>query len=191
MTKELEKINASGIADISHIKETMDNVYKVLSTKPSVKNIKKHPFLKKKVNDSRVPVEYLEIGYIEAQLDRLFLSWDWEIKNAQHTVNGFVVYGTLTVLTLNGNKISRSGIGGVEYKTVKDSGKLKLDLSNMITGTMHSDPGSAESFALSNACKKLGNAFGRGLNREFNFEHIADESITDRIFNTNKKESDE
>lgn len=173
MTKDLEKINSVGIADITEIKHTMDNVYKVLSTKPDPKNIKTNKY----ANNAK----YLEIGYIEAQLDRLFLSWDWEVNSVQNVANGIVVIGKLTVLTLTGNKITRSGVAGVEIQTKVGATTLTPDA--IASKAMDRDPGRAEAYALKNAASKLGNAFGRGLNRDFNYEHIPDEKITDRIFN--------
>ena len=47
---------------------------------------------------------------------------------------------------------------------------------------MDRDPGRAEAYCLKNAASKLGNAFGRGLNRDFNFEHQADNEIVNKIF---------
>jgi len=172
MTKELEKINTQ-IGDITEIKSTMDGLYRVLSETPKPQAVKVNKF----ANNSK----YLEIGYIEAQLDRLFLSWDWDVQSVQSIANGIVVSGKLTVLTVNGNKIVRSGVAGVEIQT--KAGATTLTPDAISSKAMDRDPGRAEAYALKNAAAKLGNAFGRSLNREFKHEHIADESILDKVFN--------
>lgn len=169
MTDKLEKIDDS--KNLRHVKQTMDKIATELNKKPDPKHIKKNKF----ANNSN----YLEIGYIQAQLDRQFLQWDWQIDNVQQIAVGVVVNGTLTVYTAAGNKIIRSGVGSVSIQTVK--GSTTLDPSTIGKGAMDKDPARAEAYALKNAAAKLGNAFGRGLNRGFNHEHIPDEGLTDRI----------
>ena len=178
MTQEMTKFGEHDSSIVNEVKKQMDQIYSILSKNPSLKSIKTNKY----ANNSK----YLEIGYIESQLDRLFLSWDWEVLSVQLIANGIVVNGKLTVLTHNMNRITRSGVAGVEIQTKQ--GATSLNVDNMSAKAMDRDPGRAEAYALKNAAAKLGNAFGRSLNRDFKFEHIADESITDRIFNNNKTE---
>lgn len=151
-----------------------DNLYKELSKKPKENAVK----INKYANNSK----YLDIGYIEAQLDRLFLSWNWEVKEVKQMYNGIVVSGILEVFAPNGVKIIRSGVGGVEMQTESKTGKLQMDLSNMAKGAMDRDAGRAEAYALKNAASKLGNIFGRNLNRDFNLEHIPDSNLISKIY---------
>lgn len=160
------------LSEIADMKLTADNYMKVLSKKPNPRHVKKNPY----ANNA----DYLSIGYIEAQLDRLFLSWNWTIKSVQNIANGIVVVGDLTVKMINGNVITRSGIGGVEIQTKK--GATSLNVDNIASKAMERDPGRAEAHALKNAAAKLGNAFGRGLNREFNHEHQPSEDLMDNVF---------
>lgn len=181
MTEELTKYANIDLPSIQDIKHSMDNFYKEASKKPKPGNIRKNQY-----NNN---AEYLEIGYIEAQLDRMFMTWDWVVDSVQVIANGIVVVGRLIVTTPNMVKITRSGVAGVEIQTRKGATSLAPD--SMASKAMDRDPGRAEAYALKNAASKLGNAFGRGLNRTFNHEHIADESITDRIFNNTKTQNDE
>jgi hypothetical protein len=162
------------VESIKEFKKVMDNLYKEMSKTPKESAVK----VNKYANNSK----YLEIGYIEMALDRMFISWDWTVQAVQSIANGIVVTGTLTVTTVTGQKITRSGVAGVEIQT--KAGSTELNPSTISSKALDRDPGRAEAYALKNAAAKLGNAFGRSLNREFKFEHIADVSIADRIFNT-------
>jgi hypothetical protein len=54
---------------------------------------------------------------------------------------------------------------------------------------MDRDPGRADAYALKNAAAKLGNAFGRELNRKFKFEHVPNDTLLNDIYGT-KENSD-
>lgn len=162
----------SGLPDeLDKFKKVIDNQLKELSKKPDNKNVKKNKF----ANNS----DYLEIGYIEAQLDRMFASWDWEVHGVQNIANGIVVNGTLTVTSYSGMKIKRSGVAGVEIQT--KSGSTELNPATISSKAMDRDPGRAEAYALKNAAAKLGNAFGRHLNRGFQFEHIPNNELISKL----------
>ena len=171
----MDKLTKYESNEVQGIKDSMDGLYKVLSKRPNPKSIKQNKF----ANNSN----YLEIGYLEAQLDRLFLSWDWVVDSVQVIANGIVVVGKLTVLTANSNKITRSGVAGVEIQTRK--GATNMNPDSVASKAMDRDPGRAEAYALKNAAAKLGNAFGRGLNRQFNHEHIPDQDIMKEVFGQN------
>ena len=110
----------------------------------------------------------------------MFLSWDWVVDGVQMMANGVVVNGTLTVYTYAGTKIARSGVSGVEIQLKK--GSKEFNPFNINQKAMDRDPGRAEAYALKNAAAKLGNAFGRNLNRDFEHGHIADNNILDKIY---------
>lgn len=170
--------NSFSVESIEIFKKQLDNLKKVLSKKPSPKQIKTNKY----ANNSK----YLEIGYVEAELDRKFASWDWEIIQFQQIANGIVVSGKLTVITYQGLKIVRSGMAGVEIQT--KSGSTELNPSTVSSKAMDRDPGRADAYALKNAAAKLGSAFGRNLNREWNYEHIPDENIINLIYQPLKKD---
>lgn len=160
------------VPNIEAIKNAQDSYLKELSKNPNQKAIKRNEF----ANNA----EYLEIGYIEAQLDRLFLNWDWEVQNVQQIANGIVVNGNLTVTTYTGTKIKRSGVAGVEIQTIK--GATELNPSTISRKAMDRDAGRADAYALKNAASKLGNAFGRSLNRGFKFEHQPNDELLNNIY---------
>ena len=166
------KLSVYESKEIQQVKDTMDGLYKTLSKKPDPKHIKKNKY----ANNSN----YVEIGYIEAQLDRLFLSWDWIVDSVQLIANGIVVTGKLVVKTVNGNTITRSGVAGVEIQTLKNATSLTPE--TISSKALDRDPGRAEAYALKNAASKLGNVFGRGLNRDFNHEHIPSQDIIRDVF---------
>jgi len=175
--EDLEIYSTSlSVERINELKKVQDNLKKALSKKPNPKAIKTNAF----ANDSK----YLEIGYLQAELDRKFFSWDWEVKDFKQIANGIVVSGTLTVFTYTGHKIIRSGMAGVEIQTKK--GAMALDPSTISSKALDRDPGRAEAYAFKNAAAKLGDAFGRNLNRSWNFEHIEDSDLINAIY---KKDS--
>ena len=159
-------------SSISEVKKVHDNLYNELSEHPKPNAIKVNPF----ANNSK----YLDIGYIEAQLDRMFLSWDWEVNDIKNLFNGITVFGKLTVYTIAGHKIIRSGVAGVELQMKKNATNMNPD--NIASKAMDRDPGRAEAYALKNAASKLGNLFGRNLNRDYNFEHIPNEELTKKVY---------
>lgn len=175
MSNELQLFNdQQGIEVLKKMAKAKDNIYKRLSEHPKPQNIKRNKY----AGNS----EYLPIGYIESILDTLFLSWDWEVSDVKHIFNGICVYGTLTVLSPNGMKIKRAGVGSVELQVESKTGKLAMDLSNSASGAMNRDAARAEAYALKNAAAKLGNKLGRSLNREWNLEHISDDKLVDDIY---------
>lgn len=125
---------------------------------------------------------YVPIGYIQAKLDQVFLSWDWTIIKSEVIHGNCCVTGTLTVNTISGNTITRSGIGVTEVK-VTDALVIKKALEKGYP--------KADAQALKNAAQKLGNIFGRSLNRKFKFGHVKDDKLIDRIFGDVKEGEDE
>jgi hypothetical protein len=167
----MNELTKADIDTVEQFKKVIDNQLKMLSKKPNEKAVKTNKF----ANNSK----YLEIGYIEAQLDRLFATWDWEVLTVQQIANGIVVSGKLTVTTYAGMNIVRSGVAGVEIQT--KAGAQTLDPSSVASKAMDRDPGRAEAYALKSAAAKLGNAFGRNLNRSFNHEHVPESELLTKL----------
>lgn len=157
-------------------KPPLDNFLKETSKKPRAELIKKNKF----AGNSN----YLEIGYLEAKLDQLFHGlWSFEIKGVQQMINGVCVYADLKVFhPVASTWLTRSGIGFKQYQL--SAGETDPSPANLSKKALERDVPIASAEAFKNACKKLGNAFGRHLNREFKHDHAADDKIMERIFNT-------
>ena len=161
---------------IEQAKHTLDNLKTKLGEYP--------PTSMMKTNKYANNAWYVDIGYIEAKLDQLFLNWDWVIDHTEFTINAYMVRGTLTVTTLANTKIVRAGIGASEIQLRK--GSTGVGVSDIASKALERDIPKAESQALKNAASKLGNIFGRNMNRDFKFGHVADEKLMDKIYNTER-----
>lgn len=170
MSEEIQKYQINGIAVAKPI---LDNFLKRLSKQLNPKAIKKNQF----ANDA----EYLEIGYIQAELDRVFHGlWSWNINQTTQMINGVQITGTLKVFhPIINSWIERSGVGFKEFQLKKDMTIPTPE--NLSKKALERDVPIANAEAFKNAAKTLGNAFGRGLNRKFNFEHQPDNDIINNL----------
>lgn len=108
---------------------------------------------------------YVPIQVVEELLDHLFpLSWSWEHKSSTLMINEIVSDGELVI---DCGPVKRrlwgSGASQMQYKSGTD-GVTNLDAK--IKDTLGKDYPNAKSEALKNACKLLGNVFGRQINRK-------------------------
>lgn len=167
--------SAEAVETYKLAKKPLDNFLKETSKKPADRLIKKNQF----ANNA----EYLEIGYIEAKLDQIYLGlWSWENVKVQQMINGVQVCGDLRVFhPIACTWITRSGIAFKEFQLKK--GERDPSPVNLSSKALERDIPIASSEAFKNAAKKLGNIFGRHLNRGFKSEHFADENLMNRIFN--------
>ena len=171
--KNVTEIQTAGqLPDFTEIKKISDNLKKEFTKKPNPKNIKVNKF----ANNSK----YLTIGYIEAILDRHFLTWDVYVTDVQLMLNAVVVTVRVEMTTIAGSKITRMGVGASEIQTRK--GSTTLDPGTISPKALEKNVPIAKSMAIKNAVASLGDAFGRNLNREYNFEHIPDENLLKNIF---------
>jgi hypothetical protein len=161
-------------------KKPLDNFLKETSRKPADRLIKKNKF----AGDS----EYLEIGYLQAKLDQVYMGlWQWENIRVETMINGVCVYGDLKVFhPVAGVWLTRSGVGFKEFQL--KSGMTEPSPANLSSKALQRDVPIAEAEGFKNACKKLGNVFGRHLNRNFKAEHQDDPNVMSRIFGDEKDE---
>jgi len=163
-------------------KGPLDNFLKETSKKPNSKLLKKNKFAGNST--------YLEIGYIEAKLDQVYHGlWSWEVQQVQQIVNGVQVTGHLRVFhPVASTWLVRSGVGFKEFQLSK--GMTDPTPANLSSKALERDVPIAAAEAFKNAAKKLGNLFGRHLNRSFNYGHVEDTDIMNRIFNKPKTETE-
>jgi len=136
------------------IKENNLNI--LLNQPPKDSWIKQHPIAKN--------VKYLPIERVEYLLTSIFIKWNIEVKTVQLIANSIVVTIRLHYMNPITNVLEyQDGIGASPLQTDKDAGatdwtKIKSD------AVMKSAP-AAESFAVKDAAEKIGNLFGKDLNR--------------------------
>ena len=173
--KQLMQYVAGEAVDIwQKAKLPLDNFLKETSKKPKKEQVKKNQF----ANNS----EYLEVGYIEAALDRIYHGlWTVENMKVQQMINGVSVNLELKVFHPVANVwLTRAGVAFKEFQLKK--GADEPTPANLSSKALERDVPIAAAEAFKNAAKKLGNSFGRHLNRGFQFEHIPGENIIEKIF---------
>lgn len=173
--KEIMKYISGEAVDVwKTAKIPLDNWLKETSKKPKDSAIKKNKY----ANNAN----YLEIGYIEAQLDRLYHGlWSFELQDAKQMVNGVAVIGHLKVFhPVAAVWLTRSGVGFKEFQL--KSGSTDPTPDNLSNKALERDIPIAAAEAFKNAAKKFGNAFGRHLNRDFQFDHVPNKDIIKDVF---------
>lgn len=129
----------------------------LLNQSPNPKWIKKHPYAK--------GVKYIPIEKIEYLLTRLFLKWRVEVKTIQTIANSCVVTVRLHYQNIENNDWSwQDGIGAAPIHTVK--GKGAMDWNEVLTDSVMKAAPAAETYAVKDAAEKIGNLFGKDLNRK-------------------------
>jgi hypothetical protein len=117
-----------------------------------------------RVNDKANNSLYVPIQVSEELLDFLFpMSWSFEFRASSTIANEVIMDGEL-VIDCGPIKIKRWGAGAepIQFK----SGAGPLDLDKKISNTLAKDYPNAKAEAFRNACKSLGNVFGRNLSRK-------------------------
>ena len=170
MNKNLPAIQEIYSESVELIKENNLNI--LLNQPPKESWIKQHPMFAK--------VRYLPIERVEYLLTSIFVKWHVEIKSVQLIANSVVVTIRLYYMSpVDGEMLYQDGVGASPLQTDKDAGatdwtKIKSD------AVMKSAP-AAESFAVKDAAEKIGNLFGKDLNRA---DKILYDSLIDKFGET-------
>ena len=136
------------------VKENNLNI--LLNQPPKDTWIKQHPIAKN--------VKYIPIERVEYLLTSIFIKWNVEVKTVQLIANSVVVTIRLHFMNPVTNEMEyQDGIGASPLQTNASAGatewtQIKSD------AVMKSAP-AAESFAVKDAAEKIGNLFGKDLNR--------------------------
>lgn len=171
----LEKINQKSVIEFKEIKSELDKFMKEIGKKPDARWEKTNPF----ANNAK----YYEIGYLESQLDRKYSGlWSICAQKVYYDITGITVTLELRVFNPVAHVwLSRSGIAHKDFQLKK--GEVEINVQNLSKKALERDVPIAAAEAFKNACKKLGNLFGRHLNRGVQADFEADENMTERIFN--------
>jgi len=159
MSKEIIEWDGKALVSVNEEIEVM----KLLNEAPNPKAVKTNKF----ANNAA----YLDIGLIEAQLDRFFgsLNWSFVVSKLELQVNAIVCVGDL-IIFYKDRQIRRSGVGAAEIQLKK--GSQTMDVSSINSKALERDVPKAKSQALKNAAHSLGDAFGRSLNRSYKHGYV-------------------
>lgn len=122
----------------------------VLSQNPDERQIRTNQY----ANNS----EYLPIQFLEELLDKVFGLWNLKHKQTQCIGNAICTDVELEVC-VGGTWIVRAGSGSCQVQTDPQTGEFKPK-------SIEKAYGASLSMAFKNAAKRLGNLFGRNLNRD-------------------------
>lgn len=119
--------------------------------------IKDHPFAKN--------VKYIPIEKVEFLLTRIFQEWRVEILSEGQLFNSVYCKVRLHYKNpLTGEWSYHDGVGAVDVQTAK--GESAADLSKIVANAVMKALPAAESYAIKDAAEKLGELFGKNLNRK-------------------------
>lgn len=155
-----EKKNLPVLSDLHYdIQEAFKrDELNLLLHQPPIKGwIKQHPFAK--------DVKYIPIAKIEFLLTRIFQEWRVEVKMWQPLFNSVAVHIRLHYKNpITGDWSYQDGLGAVPVQT--DKGESPSDLSKIKNDAIMKALPAAESYAVKDAAEKLGDLFGKNLNRK-------------------------
>lgn len=118
--------------------------------------LKKHP--------TAAGVMYLPIDKVEFLLDRIFQNWRVEVISYQVMFQSIAVQVRLHYQNpLNGEWSYHDGLGAVGVQT--QAGASAADLGAIKTDAVMKALPAAESYAIKDAAEKLGELFGKNINR--------------------------
>lgn len=154
MSSKLPAIKDIYSESVDVIKENNLNI--LLNQPPKENWIKQHPIVKN--------VKYIPIERVEYLLTSIFIKWNVEVKTVQLIANSVVVTIRLHFMNPITNEMEyQDGIGASPLQTDKDAGAT--DWTRIKSDAVMKSAPAAESFAVKDAAEKIGNLFGKDLNR--------------------------
>lgn len=147
-----------------------DQLNLLLSQQPPANWVKQHPYIKN--------YNYLPIDKIEYLLRKIFKKYKIEVLKTGLLLNAVEVTVRVHYLDpITNEMLFHDGVGAQELQTVKDSGSLKLDMSNINKGAIMMALPIAKSVAVKDACDHFGDLFGANLNRKDTLVFSVDKSL--------------
>jgi hypothetical protein len=158
-----------------------DNFNFLLNQNPPEKWVKKHPYIK--------DYNYVPIDKVEYLLKKLFKLYKIEVLKTGMLLNAIEVTVRVHYLHPVTNEwMYHDGVGAQELQTQKDTGNLKLDMSNINRGAVTMALPIAKSVAIKDAADHLGKLFGSDLNRKDTLNYSVDKSLNKDEMLTELKE---
>jgi hypothetical protein len=140
----------------------------ILNAPPKKDWVLQHPMLK---------TDYLPVNRVEWLLNNIFGKWHLEIKNTQLIANSVVVTVRLHYRDpITSEMLWMDGIGAAPLQV--NSGSSPTDWTQVKGAAVQMAAPIAESMAFKDSAAKLGNIFGKDLNRK---QQITHEGIMDKF----------
>ena len=142
----------------------------LLNQNPPDKWVKKHPIVKDH--------NYVPIDKVEHLLKKIFKLYKIEVIKTGMLLNAVEVTTRVHYLHPVTNEwMFHDGVGAQEVQTQKDTGSLKLDMSNINRGAVTMALPIAKTLSIKDACDHLGKLFGADLNRKDTLNYTTDKSL--------------
>jgi len=136
-----------------------DSLNLLLNQQPPANWVKTHPYISN--------YRYLPIDKCEYLLRKIFKQYKIEVVKTGMLLNAIEVTVRVHYLDpVTGEWMFHDGTGAQELQTQKDSGNLKLDMSNINRGAVTMALPIAKTVAVKDACDHFGDLFGANLNRK-------------------------
>lgn len=143
-----------------------------LNQQPPSNWVKVHPFIKN--------YKYLPIDKVEFLLRKFYKSYKIEVLKTGLLLNCVEVTVRVNYLDpITGDWMFHDGVGAEELQTQKDTGTLKIDMSNLNKGAIKMALPIAKTIAIKDACDHFGEIFGASLNRKDIIQFNVDSKLTD------------
>jgi len=126
---------------------------------------------------------YIPIEKIEFLLTKIFGEWSVEIKDYQLIANSVAVTVRLHYVDpISGDKLFQDGIGACPLQT--NQGASATDFTAIKSASVQMALPSAESYAVKDACEKIGAIFGKDLGRKStsNYDGMMPEDVKNYTF---------
>ena len=168
-----EKSNLPTIAELTGDVELAfknDQFNLLVNQNPPEKWVKKHPFVSNHL--------YIPIDKVEHLLKKIFKLYKIEVLKTGMLLNAVEVTVRVHYMHPVTNEwMFHDGVGAQEVQTQKDTGSLKLDMSNINRGAITMALPIAKTVAVKDAADHLGKLFGSDLNRKDTLNYTADKSL--------------
>lgn len=172
MSKELIKADFP-TALTKEQRAVQDKLMVYLNQEPDPSWVAVHPFIKN--------YKYIPIERVEYLLKTIFNNnYKIEILSKGQLLNTIEVTVRVHYKDIvTGEWMYHDGTGAQEIQTVKDSGSLKLDLSNINRGAITMALPIAKTIAIKDACDHFGKIFGSDLNRKLQIQYSENLTLID------------
>jgi hypothetical protein len=134
--------------------------------------------------------QYVPISHIQTLLDQLFFGL-WQTKNFNYKVIGNELVGSIELFVYHPvikEWLVRTGVSATQIRQSK--GAQITDINSKIKNALEMDAPHLYADCIKSACKTLGPAFGRDLNRDFvdNYRSLLSEHINKNVYNVKEVE---
>jgi len=175
------KRNLPTFAELTSDKELAqksDQLTVLLNEPPPEKWVKTHPYIK--------GYQYLPIDKVEYLLKKIFTNYKIEVIEQKMLMNAVSVHVRVHfVHPITNEWLFHDGVGAKELQTQKDTGSLKMDMSNINRSAVEMALPIAKTVAIKDACDHFGRLFGSDLNRKDLAEYKANEDLKKELHTDN------